>query len=599
MSPWRCLLAGLVSVMFALPASALTPLPPEQVFQPTIAVHDPNTLLIHWQIAPGYYLYQDQFQFRLEDATIAQLGHARIPTGQAQFDDTVGNYQVLANSVQIPLSVLGLQAGDTQLIVDYLGCSASGFCYPAQQFTAQLTFNEQTKLIHSELITTPTTAVMPETVDEPSLPEVFTQPHMVITLLTFLGLGLLLSFTPCVLPMIPILSSIIVGHGDRITTRKAFILSLIYVISMSLTYAVIGLMFALIGHNLQLLLQTPWVIGITSFIFVLLALAMFGCYELKPPEPWQARIAHWSQRQSGGAYLGVAMMGSLSTLILSPCVTAPLVGALAYIANTGNAIIGASALFVLGLGMGIPLLLIGASAGRLLPKAGPWMTTIQATFGVLLLSVALYLLARILPASLMLLLWGSLLIVCAIYLGVLQRNLTRGWQKLWQGIGIVALVYGITLVIGAAMGNNQLLAPLQQDISQLSKTATNQPAVSWQPVNQVAEVEQALEQARHQPQPILLDFYADWCLTCQTMERNVFGDPTVQTALSTYQLLKADVTAQTIADRQLMQHFDVIAPPTLLFFDRHGQWLTDATLVGEIDKSTLLNHLKQLESREN
>jgi thioredoxin:protein disulfide reductase len=603
MRHWQSILVILIGFM-AQAALAITPLPAEQVFKPSVTVYDPNTLLIQWQIKPGYYLYQDKFDFHLSETPVAKLGKPRIPTGEQRFDEVLGDYQVLARQVQIPMPILGLQPGDSELTVDYLGCSASGFCYPPQQFTARLVFNAQAELVDAQLIpkvTSSTAAVPSATEVKTTATDHLSEHKLPWIMLTFVGLGLLLSFTPCVLPMVPILSGIIVGHGDSITMGKAFRLSLVYVLSMSVTYALIGVLFALIGHNLQVMLQIPWVIGLTSAIFVLLALSMFGVYQLALPERWQAGIAGVSHRQTGGAYLGVVVMGSLATLILSPCVTVPLVGALTYITSTGNVLIGASALFALGFGMGIPLLLIGTSAGKLLPKAGNWMKTIQAGFGVLLLAVAIYLLERIIPESVTLLLWGSLLIVCAIYLGALRRTATTAnWRTLWQGLGIVILVSGIALVLGAAMGHTNVFAPLQTQPSASpirSDTLTGQ--ARWQVVNSIDDVEAALARAQQTNQPVMLDFYADWCIACKSMERNVFSDPVVQAALSHYVILKADITTQNAMDQALMQKYNVIAPPTLLFFNTHGDLSLTATLVGEVTRQDFLTHIQLLAKQDN
>jgi thiol:disulfide interchange protein DsbD len=597
MRHWQSILLILLGLM-AQAALAITPLPAQEVFKPSVTVHDPNTLLIQWQIEPGYYLYQDKFDFHLSETPVVKLGKPRIPTGEQRFDEVLGQYQVLARQVRIPVPLLGLQPGDSELTVDYLGCSASGFCYPPQQFTARLVFNEQAELVDAQLITptAPPVATPASTTAETTTTDQLKEHKLPWIMLTFVGLGLLLSFTPCVLPMVPILSGIIIGHGERITTGKAFRLSLVYVLSMSVTYAFIGILFASIGHNLQVVLQIPWVIALTSVIFVLLALSMFDVYQLTLPERWQAGIASVSHRQTGGAYLGVAVMGCLATLILSPCVTVPLVGALTYITSTGNVLVGASALFALGFGMGIPLLLIGTSAGKLLPKAGNWMKTIQAGFGVLLLAVAIYLLERILPEPVTLLLWGSLLIVCAIYLGALRRSTaTANWRTLWQGLGIVILVYGIALVLGAAMGHSNVYAPLQTQSSTArphSDNFTVQPR--RQVVTDIDDVQNALARARQLRQPVMLDFYADWCIACKSMERHVFSDPAVQAALRDYVILKADITTQNAMDQALMQKYGVIAPPTLLFFNRHGDLLPTATLVGEITRQDFLAHIQQL-----
>jgi thiol:disulfide interchange protein DsbD len=387
--------------------------------------------------------------------------------------------------------------------------------------------------------------------------------------------------------MVPVLSGIIIGHGKNITTQKAFFLSLSYVLSMSLTYALVGAIVAQLGANLQIIMQSPWAIGIFSIIFILLALSMFGFYEFKLPNSWQAKIAGTSRNQRGGHYLGAAIMGCLSTLILSPCVTAPLIGVLSYIAQTGNAWFGTLTLFFLSLGMGTPLLLIGTSAGKWLPESGGWMNAVKAFFGVLLLAVAIYLLERILPGALTMGLWGSLLIFSGIYIGGLTYAISAR-EKFCQGIGIILLCYGLLILIGASMGSTNPLQPLGN-----SEAATSNPTpLNNKKIQTAEQLNQAIEQAKDSP--IMLDFYADWCASCKIMEETIFKNPEVQKTLSHFVVLKLDVTANTPENKALMNQYNVIAPPTFVFFNTKGKQLNSLKLVGEFSADEFLKTLNQI-----
>ena len=399
--------------------------------------------------------------------------------------------------------------------------------------------------------------------------------------------------------MIPILSGIIAGHGPGISTRKAFWMSLTYVLAMSLTYALAGLLAGLGGANLQAAFQDPWILGFFALVFVALALSMFGFYDLQLPSSLQTRIATFSQRQQGGHLIGVAIMGALSALIVGPCVAPPLAGALIFISQTGDALLGFAALFALGLGMGAPLLAIGTSAGKLLPRAGVWMEAVKAVFGVTLLGVAILLLERILPPAVSLLLWGGLLICSAIYLGAITHLPpdASGWRKLWQGLGLVMLVYGALMLVGAAAGGKDTLQPLRGLNLGLG---TGGPAgapqgVQFKAIKGPAGLERELAAARSAGRPVLLDFYADWCVSCKEMERYTFSDPAVAAEMARFVLLKADVTANDAEDQALMQgRFGIPGPPAMLFFDVQGQERRDRRIVGFMPAAEFTAHLSGL-----
>jgi thiol:disulfide interchange protein DsbD len=414
-------------------------------------------------------------------------------------------------------------------------------------------------------------------------------------ILAFFVAGLLLAFTPCVFPMVPILSGIIVGQGDRLTTMRAFWLSLVYVLAMAVTYTVAGVLAGLFGQNLQAVFQNPWIISAFVLIFILLALSMFGFYELQLPGRLQTRLAEASNQQKGGQLWGVAVMGFLSALIVGPCVAPPLMAALIVIGSSGDAILGGAALFALSMGMGLPLLVFGVSAGKLVPRAGAWMNAVKAVFGVGLLAIAIWMLERIVSGTVIMLLWGALAVSCGIYLGALERIETGapGWKRLWKSLGVVLLVLGILEFIGAAAGGDYWLRPL----AGFKASVTGAPAaehITFRRVKSVEDLEQSLSQASATGTGTMLDFYADWCVECKRMERNTFPDAGVQALLDGFQLLQTDVTANDGLDRELMKTFDIIGPPAILFFDRNGAEMKAYRLVGYFDPGEFSRHLQQV-----
>jgi thioredoxin:protein disulfide reductase len=411
----------------------------------------------------------------------------------------------------------------------------------------------------------------------------------------FFGFGLLLAFTPCVFPMIPILSGIIAGQGPNITTRKAFVLSLVYVLAMALTYTVVGVLAGLFGANLQAAFQNPWVLTSFALIFVLLALSMFGFYELQLPSSLQSKLAEISNKQEGGTLIGVAIMGLLSALIVGPCVAPPLFGALIYISQTGDAVLGGVALFALSMGMGAPLIAIGTSAGKLLPRAGAWMDAVKAVFGVTLLGVAIFMLERILPPAVAMLLWGLLLICSAVYMGALSQlpQGASGWSKLWKGIGVFLLIYGALMLLGAAAGGKDTVQPLRG--LAVGGAGGGVAEASFTRVKTVEDLDREVAKAGVLGKPVMLDFYADWCVTCKELERYTFSDPTVIAEMSRFVLLKADVTANDAEDQALMQgRFGIPGPPAILFFDTTGNELKGYRLVGFKSADAFVEHLRRV-----
>jgi thiol:disulfide interchange protein DsbD len=418
-----------------------------------------------------------------------------------------------------------------------------------------------------------------------------------LTLMAFFGFGLLLAFTPCVFPMIPILSGIIVGQGKNITTRRSFMLSLIYVLAMALTYTVAGVIAGLVGSNLQATFQHPAILIGASLIFVLLALSMFDLYHLQLPGHLQSRLFHFSQKQRGGTLLGAGLMGLFSALIVGPCVAPPLAGALIYIGESGNALLGGSALFALSMGMGTPLLFLGTSAGKLLPHIGSWLQPVKYFFGVLLLAVAIWLLSRILPHTVIMLLWGTLFLIGAVYLGALETlgPDATGWSKLWKGTGLISLVYGTLLIVGAASGSGTAWQPLQGlTVAKSAGTSTTTTAenLNFRSVKGSKGLQLALQEAKDQL--VMLDIYADWCVDCKRMEATTFRDPDVRNALRNTILLQTDVTAYDDKDKALLNQFSLYGPPSILFFGPDGAELKRVRLIGMASPQEFLAHLQRV-----
>ncbi|HEX6929451.1 MAG TPA: protein-disulfide reductase DsbD [Gammaproteobacteria bacterium] len=545
---------------------------PDEAFTFRTRVNDgEGTVTAEWVIADGYYLYRQQFRFEVVDNAGIALGEARFPEGTVHTDEFFGEQEVYYQQVTIELPVIALDGGEPgvpfMLRVRYQGCADAGLCYPpifktvnvavpggdAGAGAANTNLSEQDQL--AQLIRTG---------------------NIGWVILAFIGFGLLLTFTPCVLPMVPILSSIIVGQ-ENLTTRKAFTLSLIYVLAMALTYTIAGVLAGLFGANLQAMFQNPYVLVTFAAVFVLLALSMFGFYDLQIPASWQAKLATISNSQKGGTLTGVAVMGFLSALIVGPCVAAPLAGALIVIGQSGDPVRGGLALFALSMGMGIPLILIGTGFGKAVPKAGGWMNAVKGVFGVMLLAVALYLLDRVLMSEIVVALWAVLAIVSAVYMGAFAVG-ASGWQKLWKGLGLAVFLWGVLLVIGLAGGRADLFTPLKHFTG--GTAAIEEEHLPFQRIKSVADLEREVAKAASMNKAVMLDFYADWCISCKEMERYTFTDPAVRKALGDTVLLQADVTANDDADQALLAKFGLFGPPGIIFFNRSGEEQPHLRVIG-------------------
>jgi len=564
-----------------LPITQQEFLPHEQAFVFYADTRNPDNLILQWQIADGYYLYQHKFKFSIKGE--GALGKPQMPPAVTKTDAVYGDtlvYQQPLLEIIIPLE----QNEKTEaIIVEYQGCADAGLCYPPITQVVNLSTSQPTEI--QEKSTAPIA-------EQDRIAESLVKDNIFYVLIAFFGFGLLLSLTPCVFPMIPILSSLIVGQGEQVTTQKSLVISVIYVLAMAVTYAIAGVIAGLVGENLQATFQNQWVLISFSLVFIILSLSMFGFYELQIPSTLQTKLSKISHRQESGTFTGVAIMGVLSALIVGPCIAAPLAGALIYIGKTGDALLGGLALFSMSLGMGVLLIMVGVSAGHLLPKAGTWMNVVKSVFGVLLLAVAIWMLDRVLSTQISMMLWASLLIISAIYMNALDtlKISASGWHKLWKGLGIILLTYGILLIIGAASGRGTLLRPLQGIGSAVS--ATSQKTHLFKQIKGLEGFNRELTAA--QGRYVMLDFYADWCVSCVEMEQFTFTDSGVQTLMSKAVLLQADVTANDAQDKELYKHFGIFGPPAILFFTPDGQEKTAYRVVGFMPADEFRQHLTQV-----
>ena len=580
-------------------------LPAEEAFHFTAVVEDAGTLRLRWDIAEGTYLYADKIGLEL-DADGVDLGAYQLPPPTVKHDTVtpdgdIGDVEVYVDALDIRVPLLRRATGATSasLTASYQGCADRGICYPPQETTVGLDLPPGAAT--SAFPAGPAPAA-PAAVAAASGTEPIAEQDRIAAMLqggstwliigTFFAIGLGLAFTPVVVTMIPILSGIITGQGRHITAGRGFVLSLVYVLAMAATYTVAGVVAALSGENLQAALQNPWALGIFAGIFVLLALSMFGFYDIQLPSSWQSRLSEISSRQRSGTLGGVAIMGLLSALIVGPCVAPPLAGALIYIGQSGDAVLGGTALFAMSMGMGAPLIVIGTSAGKLLPRAGAWMDTVKAVFGVVMLGVAIYLLERVLPGPLIMVLWGLLLIVSGIYLGAFLHLSydASGWQKLWKGVGTAIAVYGALMLVGAASGGRDPLQPLKG--AALAGGTGTEAHLQFDRIKTLDDLDRAIAAASAAGKPVMLDFYADWCVYCKQMERDTFPEPGVLQALADTVTLQADVTANDDADKALQARFGIPAPPAILFFGRDGEERRNYRLLGYMGPEEFADHVR-------
>jgi thiol:disulfide interchange protein DsbD len=582
------------------PPGAIDQLPVDESFTMNARFDKPNELTVAWQIAPGYYLYRDKLTFAV-DGTIG-LGGAKLPEGVPHSDDNFGDVEVFRDYVEIkvPFSRASPAALEVTLTAGFQGCKEASICYPPGEQTMALVL--------------PATSEFPDTADSsagasPAGELVSEQDQWLARIVngswwTLLGFfyvaGLGLSLTPCVLPMVPILSSIIAGQGT-VSTQRGFLLSLSYVLGMAATYTAAGAVAALAGSQVQALFQEPWLITLFAALFVVLALGMFGLFELQMPAAIQTRLAGLANRQKGGTFVGTAVIGALTALIVTTCVAPPLIGALTFISQTGDVARGSGALFALSIGMGTPLLLVGASAGQVLPRVGPWMNAVKAGFGVMLVGVAIWMMDRVLPGSVTLVLWALLVFLTGVFLGALEplQASPSAARRLAKGIGLLACLYGALLLIGATLGGDDPLRPIPHSSVIRSSTggwlaANDQEGLEFRPIETLAELDAALGEAKAAGQPVMLDFTAEWCVSCKEMEEYTFPDAGVIGALKPFMLLRADVTDNNDDDQALLQRARSFGPPTIAFFDSGGTERENFKLVGFVPATEFTAHVQRL-----
>jgi len=571
------------------------PLPAEQAFVFEAITTTPNEILARFTMPKGYYLYRDKTHFSTAGGAI--LGEPHWPQGKNHTDANFGATTVYFDQVEvpIPLTRTNVAAQTLALTANFQGCLENSVCYPVMTRTLDIALPAADT---GSAITAPVQATATPAGSDSQFQRALDGSLWLVFGVFFLA-GLGLAFTPCVFPMIPILSGIIAGAGDNISTKRALLLSVIYILANAVIFTVAGVIAGLAGKNLQAAFQTPWVLWSFAGLFVLMALSMFGFYELQLPSSWQSRIANVSNKQSGGSLAGVAIMGALSALIVGPCVTPPLAVAVLYIAQKHDALLGGFALFALALGMGAPLVVFGASAGKLLPRAGAWMDAVKAVFGVTFLALAIWMLSRILDGVWIMLTAGMLAIACAVYLGALDRlpDGTSGWRRLWKALGVVLLIAGAAELIGTAAGSNDLLQPLRglnagSTMAGPTTTGATPAALPFRKIKSLADVDRELADAKTAGKPVMLDFYADWCVSCKEMEKFTFPNPEVQAALAGFVLLQADVTANDDIDQELMKHYGIVAPPDTLFFGADAVEKHALQLIGSEDAEKFVKRIQ-------
>lgn len=569
-------------------------LPVEEAFQYSLTQNPDNTVTLYWDIAQDYYLYRKRLTIEGVDG---ELGGIAFPAGVMINDEFFGESEVYYTQAEIRI-----EPGEASaLSLSWQGCADAGLCYPPQ--SAEVSFSgepwaggpeeAQASRTPTGDVTSPGSAAssVSSQAEDQSLTSQLAAGGIAWNMLVFFGLGLLLVFTPCVLPMIPILSTVIIGNGAG--RSRSFVLSTVYVMTMATTYALLGVLAAMAGANLQAVLQAPVFIILIAIVFVLLALSMFGLYELQLPSFIRNRLGQLSSQQKGGSLLSAGIMGVIAALLASPCMTAPLAGALIYIADTGDTVLGGLALLALGLGMGAPLIALATVGAGLLPRPGGWMNAVKALFGFVLLGTTIYFLERIIDDSVTLALWGALTLALGIVLrsAASSAEKSRSLNLISLSLGTILALWGGVMMVGAAAGGDKLTQPLNGLALGGGGGSIEQTHARFEDFKSVEDLNRAVAEAGGEGQWTLVDFYADWCVSCKVIEEEVFGDASVVAALSDMQLLRADVTDNDALDQALMRHLEVIGPPTILILGPDGQEYRAQRTTGEVSAEVFLERL--------
>ncbi|ABB24422.1 protein-disulfide reductase DsbD [Pelodictyon luteolum] len=580
-------------------------LDPDQAFKLKATLTDSNMVVLDWDIANGCKLYRDRITVNVGSGS-ATLQEPVLPKGATITDEVTGEaLEIYHDHLKVVVPIVSADA-PFRLDVAYQGCADAGLCYPP--LTRMYLVEQGRPGLLAESVDDGGTGDPSESAasseqapaiaggassgsDDMSLAKATLEGGSLWKIgLAFLVFGLLLSFTPCVLPMVPILSSIIVGEGT-VSRRHGFLMAVAYCLGMAFVYTSLGVAAGLAGEGLAGALQKPWVLVTFAALLVLLSLSMFDVYQLQMPQSLQTKLGRASDCLKGGRFAGVFVMGSLSALIVGPCVAAPLAGTLVYISQTGNVVLGGLALFAMAMGMSLPLLLVGLSAGALLPKAGAWMISVKYLFGLMLIAVAIWMVTPVLPPTVIMVVWGAFAILCAVFLGVFgampeKPSIGRRFSK---ALGVVLIVIGVMELFGAASGGERPLEPLSEIRPARASVGIRESKPLFRRITSVAELDEVLRSA---DQPLMLDFYADWCVACKEMDRFTFHDPAVMNRLQDFTLLQVNVTANTLEDRALMKRFSLFGPPGIIFFDRFGHELPDRRIVGVMDAPAFLQHLQ-------
>ncbi len=581
-------------------------LEPDVAFKLTTDVKDANNIVANWQIADKHYLYRNKFKFKLKEGDGIQLGSAVLPSGETKNDEFFGKIQVFHHGAEaiVPITRTSTKAKTVKIQFTYQGCAEeTGICYPPIRKT--ISFN----LPAGDLISTAnssTTTQAPvskqEFVSEQDKSLQVLQSGDLIEILVYFFLGgLALAFTACMYPMIPILSSIIVGHGEKINRGTAFAISMAYVQSMAVTFGILGAAVALFagGINLQAYFQSPWILIPFSILFVGLAFSMFGFYAIQMPASVQSWLSTFSNKQEGGSLHGAIFMGAASALIIGPCAGPVIIGALAYVAAESDPVIGFLAMFILGNGLGLPLLAVGTLGGHVLPKAGTWMDTVKAGAGAVLLAIAILFLERIsfISSTVIMMLWATYFIVAGVYLGALDaiKEGASGWFKLWKGLGLVFIIYGVIVMLGGITGARNFNDPMHgSSLTMGGGNAVEKQHLKFKRIKTEQDLKNEIAAAKAAGKYIMLDFYADWCTYCKKFEDYVFTNKEVQALLKDFVLLQADVTANDEKDQELNRYTSVQAPPAILFFAKDGKEIRNYRIVGDMNAETFIKHVKQI-----